>query len=551
MRHYNVTFKPEGRRISIHAGATLFEAAGQAGIILNTVCGGRGICKKCVVNLRRKASPSGEPKSEAVLACQYHIESDITVTIPAASRFFEQKILTEGIGAKAKDRLDVWEKYKDAGEKIFGLAVDIGTTTVVVKLLNMKDGRCLATQAELNPQTRYGDDVISRIAYAQSDDKSAELHKAITDCINKLIGRLCKQAHIDGEHIYEVCVVGNTTMNHIFLKFPVAQLGQAPYKAFSVEAHERRPNELGLSINPAGNIYTVENIAGFVGSDITAVALAAGIDSADEMTLIVDIGTNGEIVLGTGDPLRRGRTAANKLYAASCAAGPALEGARISCGSRASEGTIEAVIVNDDDIDLDVIGSQPPRSICGSGLIDAVAVLLELSIIDRTGRFTEAEKLKGSVSSAILSRITKQKGQPAFVLALNQTTSLGSGLADKVILTQQDIREVQLAKAAIRTGIKLLQKKNGVSDDDIRHIYLAGAFGNYIRAESALRIGLLPNVPAERIHFIGNAACSGAQMILLNSAQRAEAKQLAHKIKYIEIAHEPEFQDVFADSMMF
>jgi len=539
MRHYNVTFKPDGRRISIHAGATLLEAAGQAGIILNTVCGGQGICKKCVVNL--------EPDSEAVLACQYHIESDVTVTIPTTSRFFEQKILTEGTRAKAQGRLDIWEKYKDVAEKIFGLAVDIGTTTVVAKLVNMKEGSCLATQAELNPQSRYGDDVVSRIAYAQSDDKSAELHKAITDCINKLISQLCKQAHIKAEHIYEVCVVGNTTMNHIFLRFPVAQLGQAPYRAFSIEAHNRQPNELGLSINSAGNIYTVENIAGFVGSDITAVALAADIDSADEMTLIVDIGTNGEIVLGTGD----------KLYAASCAAGPALEGARIGCGSRASEGAIEAVVINEDedDINLDVIG--PPRfasqsetvgahSICGSGLIDAVAVLLDLGILDRTGRFVEAEKLKGRVSPAIFSRITEHNNQPAFVLAERRATS-----DERLLLTQEDIRQVQLAKAAIRAGIKLLQKKIGLKDNDIKQILLAGAFGNYIRAESALRIGLLPDVPAERIRFIGNAACSGAQMILLNSALRAEAKQLARKIKYIEIAHEPDFQAVFADSMSF
>ena len=529
MRHYKVTFEPDGRRISVHAGATILEAAGQAGIILNSICGGKGTCKKCVVNLRRKVSPSGEPGSKAVLACQYHIESDVTVTIPPASGFFEQKILTEGARTKAQGRPDVWEKYRDKSEKIVGLAVDIGTTTVVVKLLDMKDGRTLATKAVLNPQTRYGDDVISRIAYAQSDAKLAELHNAITDCINKLISQLCKQAHIGAEHIYEVCVVGNTTMNHIFLGFPIAQLGQAPYRAFSVEAHSRLPDDLKLSINPAGNIHTVENIASFVGSDITAAALAADVDSANEMTLLVDIGTNSEIVLGTTD----------KLYAASCAAGPALEGARISCGSRASEGAIEAVVVSEDDIALDVIGDFPPHSICGSGLIDAVAVLLRLGIIDKSGRFAEAEKLKNKLAQGILSRITQQDNQPAF------------RFADKVILTQQDIREVQLAKAAIRTGIQLLQKKIGVSEDDIQHIYLAGAFGNYIRAESALRIGLLPNVPTERIHFIGNAACSGAQIILLSKDLRTKAGELARKIKHVEIAHEPKFQDTFADSMMF
>ncbi len=521
-------FEPDGKRISIHAGATLLEAAGQAGIILDTICGGKGTCKKCVVNL--------EPDSKAVLACQYTIASDVTVTIPPASRFFEQKILTEGTRAKTQCRPDVWEKYRDRTDRILGLAVDIGTTTIVVKLLDMKDGRVLATEAEFNPQTRYGDDVISRIAYAQSDAKLADLNRAIVDCINKLISRLCKQAHINAEHIYEVCVVGNTTMNHIFLGFPVTQLGQAPYRAFSVEAHNRRPDELKLSINPAGNIYTVENIAGFVGSDITAAALAAGIDSADETTLMVDIGTNGEIVLGTAD----------ELYTASCAAGPALEGARISCGSRASEGAIEAVIANKNEIALDVIGGRSPRSICGSGLIDAVAVLLQLGIIDKTGRFVEAEKLKGRVSPAILSRIVEHDGQRAFVLAENKRTKNG-----KVTLTQEDIRQVQLAKAAIRTGIKLLQKKIGVSNDDIRHIYLAGAFGNYIRAESALRIGLLPNVPAERIHFIGNAACSGAQMMLLSRGLRTKAGELARKIEHVEIAHELQFADVFAESMTF
>ncbi len=530
MKHFNVTFEPEGRQISIHAGATLTEAAGQAGIILNSVCGGKGTCEKCVVNL--------EPAGRQVLACQYHIESDLTVTVPTASRFFEQKILADGIEAKTKTRPDIYRKYLKAGsaEKIFGLAVDIGTTTVVAKLINMADGRCLATQADLNPQTKYGDDVVARIAYAQTDVKSAELQKVIIECINELAARLCNQACIDSNQIYQICLVGNTTMNHIFLKLPLAQLGQAPYKAFSVDAHDLPADKTALRMNPAGNIHTVENIAGFVGSDITAVALAVDISSVEQTTLVVDIGTNGELVLSTS----------NKLYAASCAAGPAFEGARISCGSRAVEGAIEAVVVNDSDIDLDVIGGCAPRSICGSGLIDAVAVLLDLGIIDTTGRFAKPGTLEDSLSPAILSRIIEQGGQPAFVLHERQETS-----NEQLCLTQQDIRQVQLAKAAIQAGIKLLQKKTGLEDDDVKQILLAGAFGNYIRRESALRIGLLPAVPAERIRFVGNAAGSGAQIILLSSQAREQAKELARKIEYIEIAHEPDFQAVFADSMKF
>ncbi len=527
MKHFTISFEPDGRQISIHSGAALMEAAGQAGIILNTVCGGKGTCKKCLIKL--------EPGGKEVLACQYHIQSDLTVIIPEESRYFEQKILEHGIKTEI-EAVGIYEKYRGeafAG-KIFGLAVDIGTTTVVVKLINMTDGQCLATEAALNPQSRYGDDVISRIAYAQNDEKLSELHKVIIDCVNELTAKLCKKNSVDVNHIYEMCVVGNTTMGHIFLKLPVTQLGQAPYKAFSLEAHDVPAGQLHLEINPAGNVHTVENIAGFVGSDTVAVALAVDINSADETTLVVDIGTNGELVLGTKD----------KLYAASCAAGPALEGARITCGSRATQGAVEAVVVNEDDIDLDVIGNCPARSICGSGLIDAVAVMLELDIIDLTGRFAEPAKLKGKVSPAIFSRIRQQHGEPAFVLAENDD-------AGTVFLRQKDIRETQLAKGAIRAGIKLLQKKIGLEDSDIERILLAGAFGNYIRKESALRIGLLPNVSAQKIHFVGNAAVSGAHMALVSQRCRTKARELADKIEYIEIAHEPEFQDVFADSILF
>jgi len=530
MKHFSISFRPDGRQISIHAGATLLEAAGQAGIILNTVCGGKGACKKCLVFL--------EPSGHQVLACQHHVDSDLIVTIPPASRFFEHQILTEGIAAGAKYQPDIYQKYLKVAppDKIFGVAVDIGTTTVVAKLIDMTNGKHLATQAALNPQTRYGDDVISRINYAQTDAGLAELHALIIDCINQLIAQLCKQTSTNPMDIYEMCVVGNTTMNHIFLKLPVAQLGRIPFKAFSLDAHDLPAADLALQINTAANVHTVENIAGFVGSDTTAVALAVDIGSADQMALAIDIGTNGEVVLGTKD----------NLYAASCAAGPAFEGARITCGSRARDGAIQAVIVNKDDIDLDVIGDCPPRSICGSGLIDAVAVLLNLGVIDSTGRFTDPQKLKDHLPPRIFARITEHNSQPAFCLY-----SAGSKSGPEVILTQRDVREVQLAKAAIRTGIKLLQQKMGLQDSDIKQILLAGAFGNYIRPESAMRIGLLPDVPLERIRFVGNAAASGSEIILLSYQSRAQAKTLSCKIQYLEIANEPGFQAVFADCMLF
>jgi uncharacterized 2Fe-2S/4Fe-4S cluster protein (DUF4445 family) len=400
----------------------------------------------------------------------------------------------------------------------------------------MADTRCLATQSALNPQRRYGDDCLSRIAYAEIEENLIELQKLIIDCINDLTAKLCKKASINYTDICEICVVGNTTMNHIFLKFPVTQLGQAPYNAFSTEAKDHGPEQLPLHCNRAANIHTPANIAGFVGSDTTAVALATDINSAEEMTLIVDIGTNGEIVLGTKE----------RLYAASCAAGPAFEGARITSGSRATAGAIETVLINDGDIDMDVIGDCPPRSICGSGLIDAVAVLLDLGVVDNTGRFVERKKLRDDLQPAILSRLTEHNDQPAFVLAQNMDTN-----EPKVILTQKDIRQIQLAKAAIRAGIKLLQTKLGLDDSNIKHIFLAGAFGNYIRAESAMRIGLLPHVPLDRIYFVGNAAASGAHMILLSRQWRQLAVNLAERIEYVEIAHETNFTDVYADCMSF
>jgi len=528
MRHFKIAFRPDGKQIAIHSGATIFEAAGLAGIVLNGTCGGKGICKSCKVII--------EPDGEQVLACQYRIQSDLTVTIPVESRFFESRILAEGIDVQAGIELDEEQETAAAAGRVLGLAVDIGTTTVVAKIVDFKDAAIMATEAALNPQSRYGDDVVSRIAYADSEEKLAQLHSCIIDCVNRLIGRLCGKAAVDPKRIRSCCVVGNTTMSHLFLKFPVTSLGQAPYKPYSLDAQDVPAGRLGLAINPDANVHTVENIASFVGSDITAAAVATGMDTADELTLLVDIGTNGEVVLGTKE----------KLYAASCAAGPAFEGAGISCGSRAVEGAIEAVVFEDMDLDFDVIGNGPARSICGSGLIDAVALLLELGVIEQSGRFIDPSGLRGSIFESIVSRVIDYKGKTAFCLADTRDSD-----GRLVVLTQEDIRQTQLAKAAIQAGIRFLQKQIGAGNEDIEKILLAGAFGNYIRPRSALSIGLLPDVPAERIHFVGNAAASGAQLILLSKKARQRAEKLARRIEYIEIAKEKDFTDVFAEAMSF
>lgn len=595
MNRYSVIFESENREVRICAGFTILEAAEEAGVILNTACGGEGTCGKCVVKIL--------PDGEDVLACKYSIHKDITVVTPIELRYFENrkieshadidihtcpsisklylpgsKFNTDVIIAALKEELGeckidvqvesleiaavktvdgvtvVFKTFLDgeggskklvevvsveAGDttgELFGVAVDIGSTTVVAKLFDLNDGRCIGAAATANPQISRGDDVIGRIKYASNEKGLSDLHRVIVSCINSLIDEICNKSSVELSGIYEVCVAGNTTMGHIFLKYPVKQLGQAPYAAYSVEAADINAGELGLKINSCGNVHTIENIAGFVGSDTTAAALAVGMNETEKTSLLIDIGTNGELVLAAG----------GRLVAASCAAGPALEGARISQGSRAVEGAIEGVVISSDDIDLEVIGGGVGRSICGSGLIDAMAVVLDLGVVDETGRFVDKEDLSDKVSEKILARMTTVNSQPAFILSNNADNEY-----DDVLLTQKDVRETQLAKAAIRAGTIVLQKKVGVEDSQIEEVLLAGAFGNYINRESALRIGLLPPVPIEKVHFVGNAACSGCQMILLNNEYRKYAAELSKKIEYIEIANETEFQIVFADALMF
>lgn len=531
MRQYRVTFKPDGPTVLVHGGATILKAAGRAGLILNAVCGGVGTCGKCMVEI--------EANGQKVLACQHRVKRDLEIIVPPQARFFEPRILAHGmdrgitIGPAIRKK---FPEFRDPAAGMFGVALDLGTTTVVANLVDLADGSCKATAAAVNPQTSWGDDVISRIAHAQTEDGLEELHGAIIERVGSLIDELCKEADITPWDICEVVAVGNTTMNHLFLKFPVKQLGQAPYKAYSVEAHDRDAGHLNLNMNPLGNVHTVENIASFVGSDTVAAALALGMDTTERMTLVVDIGTNGELLLGTKD----------KMYAASCAAGPAFEGARISCGSRAVAGAIEQIIVADNDIELEVIGDCAPRSICGSGLIDAVAVLLNLGMVDRSGGFVGPGKVKEGLAKKLSARLVKHDGQRAFVLAYNKDND-----NDPVILTQQDVRETQLAKGALRAGLQLLQKKAGIEDKDIEQILLAGAFGNYIRRQSALRIGLLPDVGVEKIHFVGNAAVVGARMVLVSMRCRRLCGKLVKKIEYVETAGDPHFRELFAEALLF
>lgn len=599
MQHFTVRFLPDHRSVTIHHGTTLLEAAGQAGITLTSPCGGAGRCAKCKVQLL--------PGGKEVLACQCAVEHDLEVRVPEQSRLGRQQILQHGVGrampleplvrkvfvpgawagleafcanlsqtanscvhtdfsAAEQNTLEaagcaaaagatavLFETHAqtrcdgatscfrlaaiepgDTTALLYGVAVDIGTTTVVASLIDLNTGKTAAVSSCGNPQSRYGADVISRIQMASTDDGAATLQQAILGGLDKLIGQAAESANIPRMAIYEVVAAGNTTMNHLLLRLPVVQLGQAPYHAYSLEACDKNAAEMMLSINPCGQLHTIENIAGFVGSDTVAAALAGGMDKIDAPTMVVDIGTNGEIVLGVGD----------KLWAASCAAGPALEGAGIAFGSPAQDGAIQRVLINETDIDIDVIGGTAVRSICGSGLIDAVAVLLDLGVVDETGRFVESEAIFPPLKKAIAARLTMYDNQPAFVFS-------PPGANDTVLLNQRDIRQFQLAKAAIRAGIQLLCEEAELPEDKLSRILLAGAFGNYIQRESAVRVGLLPGPSVERIRFIGNAAGAGASMALTSRHARKLATHIARHTTYLEIAHQARFQDAFSMCLLF
>lgn len=596
MEHFTVTFLPDQRRVAVPRGTTLIEAADRAGILLYSACGRVGTCGQCRVEVAGQGD---------VLACQYPVERDLQVTVPDGSRYYTQQILrhTHGEGTAAEPSLvkillseveegtdacveqvarilgrpvrscppaqgpsvsdmgalgpgsgitavcreslstdpaePLWLIGIEPGDtraEMYGLAVDLGTTTIVGRLHDLASGHVLATVAEANPQIRYGDDVVSRIHHAGDPAGGEMLQSVVTRCLNDLLSRACSEAGVSRERVYEVVVAGNTTMGHLLVGLPVASLGQAPYHAHTLEMQDRAAASLGIKAAPGARLVVLPNIAGFVGADTTAVALAVGLDDLNENTLVVDIGTNGELLLKAG----------GRMLAASCAAGPALEGARIGQGSRAVDGAIQSVEVIDGRVEVDVIGGVAARTVCGSGLIDAVAVLLNTGVIDASGRFLEEDELPESMSQDIRSRRVVHHGQPAFVVAGDP-----AGVAGRVLLTQRDIREVQLAKGAIRTGAEVLLGEAGLKAADLHAVLLAGAFGNYIRRSSALRIGLLPPVAEERIHFVGNAALAGASMSLVNRSCRRRAVDLAGRIKYVEIAHRPDFQMAFAESMLF
>jgi uncharacterized 2Fe-2S/4Fe-4S cluster protein (DUF4445 family) len=418
----------------------------------------------------------------------------------------------------------------------FGLAIDVGTTSVVTSLMELASGEQLASVSSLNPQAVFGGDLMSRIAFAQFDPGNLrKLQTRIIGLLNQHIEQVCRDSGVLAKWIYKVVVVGNTCMHHVLLGIDPSYVGLAPYAPVMRHPLTLGARELFLKVNPEARVCLLPIVAGFVGADAVAVALATRMDESPDIRIAVDIGTNGEVLLGSRE----------HLWACSAPAGPALEGAQIRHGMRAALGAIDRVVLENGDLGLHTIGDASAQGICGSGLIDAIAVLLDAGAIDWTGLIDidHADRLPAPLRSRVVMR-----GEERVVILARPGES---GAAHEIALTQDDVRQVQLCKGAIASGAAMLQRIAGVPDDKIAELMLAGGFGNYLSIRSALRIGLIPALPEPRIRYVGNAAVLGAQLALLSEVERERASLIARSIEHVSLAAHPDFQDVFVDCMNF
>ena len=427
----------------------------------------------------------------------------------------------------------------DTTDQLYGLAFDIGTTTVVGMLLNLKNGVPLAVKSTLNGQASMGADVISRISHGMmAEDGLAELQRAILGSVNGLIRELSAEANIDRNQIYEATIAGNATMLHLLLGIDPEAIGVTPFIPVIEEGMNIPAHAAGINIHPNGNIYTLPHLGAYVGADLVGGLMATGIVRGEGYRLLVDVGTNGEIICGSN----------RRTVATAAPAGPAFEGASIQDGMRASDGAIEAVKISGDDIELQVIGDVKPIGLCGSGLLDAVAQLYVHGLMASSGRFIKADKAKRQFGESIAKRIiVGDNGMRSFVLAWPEE----SGHDKPIVLTQRDIRELQFAKGSIAAGIDVVMNELGIGVNDIVDIYLAGSFGNYINPQSARLIGLVPSLPVERIKAVGNTAGEGAKMALLSFRERQVAESLPHIVEYHELSGRADFNDSFIDVLSF
>ncbi len=583
VKQVKIIIKPDNKEGFFSKGTVLHKALYSLGIIINSSCGGSGKCGKCRIQIISGASPYGEIDKKFInkqmlekgyrLACQTKIMKDMSVIIPLKIRKFITQAIYEkhgqvkiepfvrkrfielpstaishnqayfdvvkrALGVELHPGLNLLRESRNISSKAtfvtygdelidieegdttsncFGIAIDIGTSTISALLIDLGTGKTLSREFFINPQVAFGDDVISRIDNALKRDGLCEIQKSVVNAISRIIQRLIKTSNVDRKNIYEIVFVGNTCMHHLFLGIPPNSLAVSPYTPLVRQPLYINSDDIGIESLPHTRCYIFPNIAGFVGGDTVGAILTSGMLRSKRITLLIDIGTNGEIVLGSKEG----------ACSVSCAAGPAFEGIHISCGMPAYSGAIEGVDIKAGNIRLNVLGNGNPEGLCGSGLIDTLAQLLKLGIIDKKGKLKTVDK---TIST---------KDGIAFLLTKN------------VYITQRDIRQLQLAKGAIRAGIELLKKYMNLNNENINRVVITGAFGNYLRKDSIIDIGLIPKSLSGRINFIGNASLEGARLALLSKRKRNEAKNISNKVEYLELMKREDFKEEFVNAMNF
>ena len=452
------------------------------------------------------------------------IAYDALKSLPLALRESEWQIT---VAVRDKEAIAV--EAGSTANRLYGFAVDVGTTKLAGYLVDLNTGRNLGTGSEVNPQVKQGGDVITRITYAMGRPSNlGELHEVLIDAINHMISDVCRKLAVREHDIYDVVVVGNTAMHHFFFNINPKSVGFSPYPAVVGRCLDVRAKDLGIKVNAGAYVHSPPNVAGFVGADAVADIIATEIYKADELTLLVDIGTNVEIILGNK----------NQLQACSTPSGPALEGAEISFGMRAVDGAIETVWVDPKDMSVGyrTIGNQSPKGICGSGIVDAIAEMFKAGIISNSGEIRKDLQTP---------RVRIQDGKAEFLIAEKKQTAI----AKDIVVSQQDVRQIQLAKAAVYTGVLMSMKHLEVKLEDIKKVYVAGAFGTFLNSQSARNIGMYHDFPLNRIRHVGNAAGAGARALLKSTALRDVASRLAKDIRYFHLGNEPDFQNEFLNAL--
>ena len=604
----DLLFLPAGTRVRVPPGVTLFDAASWNGIAIDSTCGGHGTCKKCKIRILSGSAPASALDARAFapdelrdgwrLACRVQAGQDLTVQVPplvtrpkaatvgvgrqvilrpaAQKRYLEldepslsdQRTDVERVLAALDDlepRVDLpvlrsagrvlrGSDYKvtavvvddvlidvqagDTTSRLYGLAFDLGTTTVVATLLDLRTGTPLAVASALSRQQPFGADVISRISAVMMDPAAlGRLTGLAHQTLAELAAEVCGQAGVPPADVVEVALAGNATMTHIALGIDPEPLGVAPFIMAARQFPEVLAADLGLAVHPRARAFVFPAFGAYVGGDITAGLLATGMDRDPRTRLFIDIGTNCEIVLGNRD----------WLTGTAAPAGPAFEGAAIRCGMRAAEGAIEGVTMTPGGLTLKVVGDVAPAGLCGSGLVDAVAGLVAVGLLDPSGRFVPDEQA-AAVAPGLAARLTRLGPDRVFVLAW----LAGPGDAEHAVyLSQRDVRELQFAKAAIASGWSVLLEEAGLAAGDVQQVLLAGSFGSYLSPASAIRLGLVPRLPVLRVVSAGNVAGEGAKMALLSVRERAGALALLEEVRYVELSDRAGFNDRLVGQLSF